>query len=176
MINETPDWGARVVRISRGSISSRGSLVLGVSTQPQQSLVRPVSSGPALALAQVSVAKETGMHSEPTAAVGTGVQGSCVGLHVLRQMVLQLEALVADATAKGPKAEGQHDVPVTLRLHRKPLPTQTAKALSICRGCPPQLHRPMHSLPCSPRARAPRQDFIPMKIHRLPGWTSSSRC
>lgn len=102
-----------------------------------QSLVSPVSSGPALALAQVPVTKETGMDSEPTTAVGTGMQGSRVGLHMLRQMVLQLEALVADPTAKGPEAECQHNVPVTLWFHSKSLPTQATKTFSICRGCPP---------------------------------------
>ena len=56
-------------------------------------------------------------------------------LHMLCQMVLQLETLVADATAKGSKAEGQHDVSVALWLHCKALPTQTTKAFSICRGC-----------------------------------------
>ena len=96
-----------------------------------------MSCCPALALAQVPVAKETGMDSEPTTTMGTGMQGSRMGLHMLCQMVLQLEALVADATAKGPKAEGQHNVPVTLWFHCKPLPTQTTKAFSICRGCPP---------------------------------------
>lgn len=96
-----------------------------------------MGSGPALALAQVPVAEKTGMDSETTATVGTGMQGSSMGLHVLCQMVLQLEALVADATAKRPKAEGQHDVPVTLWLHCKPLPTQATKAFSICRGCSP---------------------------------------
>lgn len=117
------------------SISSSGSPALEISARPQQSVVSPVSSGPALALAQVPMAKETGMDSEPTAAMGAGMQGSSVGLHVLRQMVLQLEALIADATAKGPKAEGQHDVTVTLWLHCKPLPTQATEAFSICGGC-----------------------------------------
>lgn len=96
-----------------------------------------MSSGPALAFAQVPVAEETGMDSEPTTTVWTGMQGSCMSLHMLCEMVLQLEALVADATAKGPKAERQHDVPVTLRFHCKPLPTQATKTFSICRGCPP---------------------------------------
>lgn len=81
------------------------------------------------------MAKETGVDSEPTAAMGASMQSSSMGLHMLCQMVLQLEALIADATAKGPKAEGQHDVPVTLWLHGKPLPTQATKAFSIGRGC-----------------------------------------
>lgn len=96
-----------------------------------------MGSSPTSVLAQVSVAKETSMDSEPSATVGTGMQGPSMGLHVLGQMMLQLEAFVADATAKGPKTESQHDVPVTLRLYCKPLPTQATKAFSICRGCSP---------------------------------------
>lgn len=95
-----------------------------------------MGSGPTLALTQVSVTKETGVHPEPTATVGTGVQGSGMRLHVLCQMVLQFEALIADAAAKRAKAEGQHDVAVTLRLHCKALPTQATKAFPIGRGCP----------------------------------------
>jgi hypothetical protein len=90
-----------------------------------------------LTLAQVPVAKKTGMDPEPTTTMGTGMKGSSMGLHVLCQMMLQLETLVADATAKRPKAKGQHDMSVTFWLYCKPLPTQTTKAFSICRGCPP---------------------------------------
>lgn len=103
--------------------------------------------GPALALAQVPVTKVKGVDTEPTATVGTRVQGSSVGLHVLSQVVLQLEAFITDTASKRTKAEGQHDVPVSFRLYCKPFSTQAAKALSICGGCPSQLHRPMHSLP-----------------------------
>lgn len=74
------------------------------------------------------------MYPKPTATMGAGMQGSSMSLHMLCQMVLQLEALIADATAKGPKAEGQHDMPVTLWLHCKPLSTQATKAFSIFRG------------------------------------------
>lgn len=95
-----------------------------------------MGSGPTLALTQVSVTKETGVDPEPTATVGTSMQGSGMGLHVLCQMVLQFEALIADTTAKRAKAEGQHDVAVTLWLHCKALPTQATKAFSIRRGCP----------------------------------------
>lgn len=94
-----------------------------------------MGSGPALALTQVSVAQETGMDPKPTTTVGTGVQGSSMSLHVLCQMMLQLESLIADAAAKRPEAEGQHDVAVTFGLHCKPFPTQATEALSVSRRC-----------------------------------------
>lgn len=82
------------------------------------------------------MAKEKGLDAEPTAAVGTCMQSSSVGLHVLCEVMLQLEAFITDATAKRSKTEGQHDVSVSLWLHGKPFPTQAGKALAIRRGRP----------------------------------------
>lgn len=65
------------------------------------------------------------------------MQGSGMGLHVLRQVMLQFKAFVANATAKGPEAKGQHDVPVSLWLHSKPFPAQATKAFSISRWSTP---------------------------------------
>lgn len=71
------------------------------------------------------------MNSEAPPTVGTGMQGSGMGFHVLSQVMLQFKAFVANATAKRPEAEGQHDVTVTLWLYGKPFPTQATKALPI---------------------------------------------
>ena len=82
------------------------------------------------------MAKVEGLDTEPTAAMGTGMQSSSVCLHVLCQVMLQFETFVTDATPKRAEAEGQHDVPVSFGLYCKPFSTQASEALSICRGRP----------------------------------------
>lgn len=142
------------------SISIReGPWVFPSAQRVRPLFVSPAGPRPPLSFANLLVFLEATFHPEFAATVFAGEQVAPVRFHVFREMMLELEFLVADGAAEGAQAEGQHDVAVAFRLDREPLSAQAAEFFPVWGGH--QLYGSVNSL----GLKGLGDDLVAVKVH-----------